>query len=121
MNRPLEGKVVLVTGAGVRLGRAIALGLAQDGATLAVHFHQSSDEAEQTVAAVSVDGNRARAFQADLSRADASEALVAAVEEQLGPIRALVNSAAIFERADLVDTSSDLLDRQWAINARGPY
>lgn len=119
--RPLEGKVVLVTGAGVRVGRAIALALGRAGASVAVHFHGSQAAAEEVLRAVRADGNRAARFQADLADPAAAEPLAAAVEAELGPIAALVNSAAIFERASFAETPLDVLDRQWAINARGPY
>jgi pteridine reductase len=121
MGRPLEGKVVLVTGAGVRLGQALAVGLSKLGADLAVHHHASEDGAQQTVAAVKVDGNRAQAFRADLRESAAIEGLVDAVERGLGPIHALVNSAAVFHRQGFVETPVEVLDQQWAINARAPY
>jgi NAD(P)-dependent dehydrogenase (short-subunit alcohol dehydrogenase family) len=96
MTRPLEGKVVLVTGGGVRLGRAIAEGVGRLGASVAVHYSGSRAGANDAVQAISRDGNRAQAFQADLTREESVLALVEAVESGLGPIHALVNSAAIF-------------------------
>ncbi len=121
MDRPLEGRVVLVTGAGVRLGRAIAEGLGHAGASVAVHYFGSERGAREAVEAIRVDGNHAQAFRADLTRREDVEALVGRVEAELGPIAALVNSAAVFHRADFVDTPPELLERQWAVNARGPY
>jgi len=119
--RPLEGKVVLVTGGGVRLGRAIAQAAGRAGATVALHFHASEAQAEEALQAIRADGNRAARFRADLADPSAAEPLVAAVEAELGPIRALVNSAAVFERAPFTETPLEVLERQWAINARGPY
>ncbi len=121
MERPLEGKVVLVTGAGVRVGRALAEGLGRAGATIAAHFHSSEAGVDETLAAVRVDGNRAEKFRADLSDPTQAEALVQQVEETLGPIAALVNSAALFERAPFLETPLASLERQWAVNARGPF
>ncbi|MHB8873691.1 MAG: SDR family NAD(P)-dependent oxidoreductase [Myxococcaceae bacterium] len=121
MDRPLEGKVVLVTGAGVRLGRALAEAVGRAGATVAVHFHASARGADEAVKAIRADGNKAAAFQADFAKTKDLEALVARVEEELGPIAALVNSAAVFDRARFLDTTDELLDRQWAVNTRGPY
>ncbi|MGA9519853.1 MAG: SDR family oxidoreductase [Myxococcaceae bacterium] len=121
MERSLEGKVVLVTGAGVRVGRALAEGLGRAGARIAAHFHHSEAGVEETLATVRIDGNRAEKFQADLSDPKQAEALVARVEEELGPIAALVNSAALFERAPFLETPVESLDRQWAVNARGPF
>jgi pteridine reductase len=119
--RPLAGKVALVTGAGQRLGRAIAEGLGALGADVAVHFNASREGAEAAAARLRVDGNRAQLFQADLSRADALEPLVAAVEQALGPIAVLVNSAALYERHDFLDTPPEALERQWALNVRAPF
>jgi len=121
MDRPLEGKLVLVTGGGVRVGKAIALALGQSGASVAVHFHASSKGALETVAAVRAAGGQSDLFQADLGAPDASEPLVEQVEQRLGPIHALVNSAALFDRVDFLQTPLEVLDRQWAVNARGPY
>lgn len=121
MERPLEGKVALVTGAGVRLGRAIAEGLGRAGADVAAHFHSSEAGVDQALATIRADGNRAQKYRADLSSPQEAEALVARVEEELGPISILVNSAALFERADFLQTPLEVLERQWAVNARGPY
>lgn len=121
MSRPLEGKVALVTGAGVRVGRAIAEGLGHAGAHVAAHYHRSEGGVQEVVAAVRADGNSAEAFRADLSNPAEATSLVERVEAALGPIDILVNSAGVFERADFVDTSADLLEWQWAVNARGPY
>ncbi|HME91604.1 MAG TPA: SDR family NAD(P)-dependent oxidoreductase, partial [Myxococcaceae bacterium] len=89
MERPLEGKLVLVTGAGVRLGRAIAEGLARAGADVALHFHRSAAGAEAAVAIIRAEGGRAERFQADLTQGSEIDPLVARVEEELGPIAAL--------------------------------
>ncbi|MEW6433763.1 MAG: SDR family oxidoreductase [Myxococcota bacterium] len=119
--RPLSGKVALVTGAGRRLGRAIAEGLGALGADVAVHFHASGDGAQAAAERISVDGNRAELFQADLSDAAAIDPLVAAVEAALGPLAVLVNSAALYERHDFLETPLDAVDRQWALNVRAPF
>jgi pteridine reductase len=119
--RPLSGRLALVTGAGQRLGRAIAEGLAGLGADVAVHYHASREGADEAVARIRLDGNRAEAFLADLRRPETLAPLVEAVERALGPISVLVNSAGTFERADFVETSPELLERQWALNTRAPY
>jgi pteridine reductase len=118
--RPLEGKVALVTGGGVRLGKAMAEGLGRWGARVAVHFHGSAEQAHQTVQHINVDGNGALAFQADLTDEAQVVALVEAVEREMGSTAILVNSAALFERAPLVETPAAMADRLWALNARAP-
>lgn len=121
MARALSGRVVLVTGAGRRLGRAIALGLGQAGADVALHCHTSRADAEAAAELVRVDGNRAQVFVADLSVAGAGEPLVAAVEAALGPLTAVVNSASLFERRPALATDAALLDRHHALNVRAPF
>ncbi len=120
-DRPLEGKVVLVTGAGVRVGRAIALALGRAGAQVAAHYNASAEGAKALVNELRVDGNAAEAFGADLSRPEESLRLVEEVEAALGPLHGLVNSAALFDRHDLVDTPLASLEGQWAVNARAPF
>jgi pteridine reductase len=121
VERPLEGRVALVTGGGIRLGRAIAEGLGQAGAHVAVHHHTSAEGAAAAVARIGIDGNRAKAYRADLSRTDQAEGLIDQVERELGPISILVNSAAVFHRVSLAETTDEVLDAQWEVNARGPY
>jgi pteridine reductase len=121
VERPLEGKLVLVTGAGVRLGRAIAEGLGAAGAAIAAHYHASATGAEEVVASLRRAGARAEAFQADLAEPAQAEALVERVEQTLGPIHALVNSAGLFERSEFVETRIEVLERLWAVNARAPF
>jgi pteridine reductase len=121
MERALEGKVVLVTGAGVRLGRAIAEGLGQAGATIAAHFHSSETGVDACLTTIRAEGQGAEKFRADLSDPEQARKLVERVEGELGPIDALVNSAALFDRAPFLETTLETLERQWAVNARGPF
>ncbi len=117
----LSGKVALVTGAGIRLGRAVAEDLGQLGATVALHCHASRAGAEAACATVVNAGGRGQVFQADLSQVEAAQALFAEVERSLGAVDVLVNSSGLYERHDLVDTPLESLERQWAVNARAPF
>src|SRR5436305_15204146 len=116
MARALEGKVTLVTGGAVRVGAAITRRLAAEGAVVAVHAHGSLGPAQSLLSELREAGHRAALFEADLTRPDAPAALVQAVEGQLGPLAALVNSAARFDRAPFLETSLELLEAQWAPN-----
>src|SRR5688572_8777678 len=118
MERPLEGRVALVTGAGVRVGRAIALRLAAAGADVAVHCHASRAPAEEVAEISRAAGNRAVFLGADLADPAAPAGLVREAEAALGPIDVLVNSAAVFDRQPFLETTLETLERQWAINAR---
>jgi NAD(P)-dependent dehydrogenase (short-subunit alcohol dehydrogenase family) len=115
---PLHGKTALVTGAGVRVGRSIALALAQAGADVAVYFHSSAGPAEQTAAAIRALGRRAVALRADLSHPDACHVLVRASIAELSGLDLLVHSAANFRRAPLEHTDAALWDSAMNLNAR---
>jgi len=117
----LAGRVALVTGGAIRLGRAIVEGLAAGGATVAVHHHDSGEAATELVTRLRAQGCRAQAFAADLTYDAQLERLPREVESALGPISVLVNSAARFTRADLLDTTPAMLDAEWRLNARAPF
>ncbi len=115
-----EPGVALVTGAARRIGRAIALDLAKQGYAVAVHYCASAGEAAETVASITATGGRAVALDADLASEDATSSLVARAAKALGPVRLLVNNAAIFEydRPESADATS--WQRHMAINLRAP-
>src|SRR5258707_1903560 len=108
----LKGKVALVTGAGRRLGRAIALSLADRGAILAVHYRNSDAQAEAVVAQIEGAGGRARPFHADLERLGEIEHMTAEVLAAFGRIHVLINSASIFVRKSL----DEITERDWDAN-----
>jgi pteridine reductase len=112
--RPLEGRVALVTGAGTRVGRAIALELGRKGAHVAVHHWTSEAGAQTACDAIRVDGNRAAALKADLSDESAAKGLVARAQAELGPLSILVNSAAVWGPKYSPDDF-------WKVNAKAPY
>ena len=111
----------LVTGAGKRLGRAIALYLAGRGDDVAVHYAASADEAEATVAEIRALGRRAQAFQADLLDEAQVQALIPAATAALGPLTVLVNSASIFEYDRIETATRESWDRHIESNLRAPY
>jgi len=111
----------LVTGAGKRLGRAMALYLAGRGHDVAVHYASSCDEAEAVANEIRAMGRRAQAFQADLLVEAETEALIPAATAALGPLTVLVNNASIFEY-DRIDTATrKSWDRHIESNLRAPY
>jgi pteridine reductase len=117
----LRGRAALVTGAGVRVGRALALALAREGARVAVHYGQSADAAEQTADAARALGADAVIVQADLAHDGAVRALLADLQTRWGTVDVLVNSAAIFEPAGVRGTTPELWDRHFAINLKAPF
>jgi pteridine reductase len=118
----LSGRTALVTGGAVRLGRAIALRLAQDGADVVIHYATSRDDARRVVLEIESLGRRAVAVEGDFSH-DTAGATQAAFEQataRLGPVDLLVNSAAIFEPGTLASTTEDAWDRHFDVNLKAP-
>lgn len=112
----------LVTGAGHRLGRAMAIGLARRGYDVAVHYASSSAGADETVAEISALGRKAVALQADLLDETATQALFPAAREALeGDITCLVNNASIFEYDTIERATRETWDRHMESNLRAPF
>ncbi len=120
--RPIGGMRALVTGAGVRLGRAIALRLADGGASVAVHHHVSAAAAADTVASIRERGGSAFAVQADLADADAIGAMFAAVDAEFGGgLDLLVNNAGIFEKIPAEAIGPARWRRMFAVNVDAAF
>lgn len=117
----LKGKVALVTGGGRRVGRALALALAKQGATVAVHYNESETGARDVVAEIEKAGGRARAFGADLTDAAAASALPEQVGKQLKGLDVLVNSAAIMKRTPFGEITREAFDEILDLNLRAPF
>jgi pteridine reductase len=117
-----NGQTAIVTGAAVRLGREIALGLARAGVDLVLHYHQSAAAAAETAALIESLGRRAALVQADLADPEpAARAILDAAAAAFGRADILVNSASIFERSSLRDSTAGAWDRQFAINLQAPF
>ncbi len=112
--------VALVTGAGRRIGRAIALGMAQAGWDVAVHYRQSAAEAQEVVAAIQALGRRAVALHADLGDEAAVRALPGQAVHLLGRLDCIVNNASLFEYDKPDDFSPALLATHMQCNVAAP-
>lgn len=117
----LTGSVALVTGAAHRLGRAIALALAREGASIALHYGGSADAAGQTRDEIAALGVGVRTFQADLADPAQIGPLVEAVLGHFGRLDVLVNSAASFRKQRFDAISADDWDAVMAVNLRAPF
>ena len=117
----LAGRVALVTGAGQRVGQAIAAALGARGMRVAVHYRGSATGAEATCAMVRDAGGEAHPFRADLSAAHAPAELVDAVAGHFGALDVLVNSAAVMERTPVAEVTPDAWDAMFAVNLRAPF
>ena len=117
----LDGRVALVTGAGRRVGRAIATALGARGMQVAVHYHGSADGARETASDIEKAGGTAALFQGDLSESHGPAALLDAVGRAYGVLDVLVNSAAIMQRTPLESVTPEDWDAMFALNARAPF
>ena len=117
----LHGKVAVVTGGAVRIGRAISLALADAGAAVVVHHSNSASEADQAVEEIASKGGQATAVAADFANpVPAARTVVQAAIAQFGRIDVLINSASIFGTGTLASTSEADWDRHFAVNLKAP-
>ena len=117
----LKNKVALVTGSGRRVGKAIALALAERGCAIAVHYRSSAAEAASVVAEIESLGGRAHAFRADLAKVVEIDGLIPKVVEKFGRIDVLVNSASIFYRKALEEITERDWDDNLNTNLKAPF
>jgi pteridine reductase len=118
---PLSGKVALVTGGAVRIGREVVRTLAAAGASVAVHAREHAKEAEEAAHEVRRLGGRSAVLLADLADVSACEGVVPACTKALGRIDLLVNCAGVFERTDPLHPDPAVWERMMAVNARAPW
>jgi len=117
----LQGRVALVTGGAIRVGRAIALELAGRGAHVAITYRSSEREATEAVELLRAQGVRAQAVRCDQREPEQVTAAAAAVREALGPVDVLVNSASIFNRTPFDEATLDDWEAHMQANLRGPW
>lgn len=117
----LAGRVALVTGGAHRVGRAIAMALAEAGADVAISYRRSEDRAHQTVEELRGYGVEADAFRADLAEPSRAAGLAEAVAGRLGPIDALVNSASWFARDEFPSDDTDTWYQTLDVVLHGPF
>jgi NAD(P)-dependent dehydrogenase (short-subunit alcohol dehydrogenase family) len=121
IHKPLAGKTVLVTGAAKRIGRAIALTLAESGANVAITYLGSQQEAEATVHSLADFDIDAFAVRCDLRDPENIEQSVAAVIEEFGQIDVLINNAGLFASEVLEKISVEQWDAMFTTNTRAPF
>jgi len=118
--KPLEGKVAIVTGAGRGIGRTLALTLAQNGALVSLAA-RTEDQLEAALAEIQSFGGQAASFRADISLEADVKALIQNTFERFGRLDMLVNNAAVGTFGPLVETTTEQWDQTMAVNARGPF
>lgn len=114
-------QVALVTGAARRVGKTVAICLAEAGYSVAVHYRTSAREARAVVMSIRSGMGRAESFRADLSKVGDIRKLVSQVERRLGPIHVLVNSASVFTPAPIFSVTERQWDAQIAANLKSVF
>src|ERR1035441_4770833 len=116
-NSSLAGQTILVTGAAKRIGRGIALRLAEEGARVAIHYSRSEKEARHTAE----ECGGAELFRADLESVDAITRMFADLEARMGRLDGLVNNAARFARIDPLDITEKDWDYIHSVNLKAVF
>ncbi len=116
----LGGRVVLITGAARRVGRAIALRLARAGCRIALHHHQSAEDARRTAHDCRAHGAQAESFCADLGDTDAPQRLVREALARFGRLDVLVNNASLFEPSSIDSLDVETWNRALRVNLTAP-
>ncbi len=110
----------LVTGAGKRIGRALALTIADADYDVAVHYNSSSKDADDVVALIKAKGRKAVALRANLSQEASVSTLIKQASDALGPLNLLINSASAFQHDDVASMTRDSWDLHMEVNLRAP-
>ena len=114
-------KAALVTGGAQRIGRALVLALAEDGFSVAVHYHHSAEAARNLVEAIRREGGAAVALAADLADEGAVSELLPRAERDLGPVGCLINNAAVFANDTVETVARESWDLHLAVDLRAPF
>jgi pteridine reductase len=117
----IDGRVALVTGAGTRVGRAIALALGQAGMRVGVHYMGSEKGARQTADEIIAAGSEARTLPGDLTEPATAPRLVEHTAKVFGSLDVLVNSAAVLLRTPVGEVLVEDWDAMFALNLRAPF
>jgi pteridine reductase len=117
----LSGRTALVTGAGHRVGRAIAVALGGRGMRVAVHYNAAADGARETAKLIADAGGEAKIFSGDLTKPETIASLVESVVSAFGGLDVLVNSAAVMVRTPFGEVTAAQWDDIMGLNLRAPF
>ena len=117
----LKGKCVLITGGARRLGRAVAIAMAQAGANVAFTYLNSRDDADKTLAVLTRTTPKALAVACDVREESGIERALKSVLDHFGKLDLLINNAGVFKQAKLEEITADDWDEVFAVNVRAPF
>jgi pteridine reductase len=121
MDAPLLNRVALITGSAKRIGRAIAVRLAREGADVVIHYRSSEADAREAVSEIEKLGRRALALKADLSSVSEIKRLFQQASDHFGRLDILVNSAATFVHTEFASTTEALWNESLDTNLKAPF
>jgi len=117
----LKGQVAVVTGSAKRLGRAVAMRLAEEGADIVIHYRSSAGDAQSAVTEIEKAGRRGYAIAADLTSVAEIKRLFDQTAKQFGRLDILVNSAANFLPSSIISTTEEIWDASLDTNLKAPF
>ncbi|MDP6427930.1 MAG: SDR family oxidoreductase [Rhodospirillales bacterium] len=117
----LQDKVAIVTGSSLGIGAAIAKRYAKEGASVAINFLKSPDQAEEVVKEITDGGGTAKAYKADVSKVAEIESFAEAVIGDFGRVDILVNNAGVFRTVPVLETTEEIWDEQLDLNLKGYF
>lgn len=121
MNKTKHQKAALVTGAARRIGRALAIALAEAGYDIALHFHDSAADAKKTAKEIKKTGRKCKIYSANLSKEKETQGLFTKVLRDFPNLNVLIHNASIFKKANFLNTSSKLLDENFNLHVKTPF
>jgi glucose 1-dehydrogenase len=117
----LKHKTALVTGGGVRLGRAFALALAKEGANLVIHYNNSQEPAEETAQLARESGVEAITIGANFNHSDAVNDIFPQINNHFDCVDILINNAALYLRGSGLETTREIWEKQFRVNLKTPF
>lgn len=116
-----SNRIALVTGAAARIGKGIAISLAEEGWIIAVHYCSASDNAGATIDEINSKGGIARGFEADFRKEGEVVDLIPKINKELGPILCLINNASVFEEDNIRSVTRETWEAHMEVNLRAPF
>ena len=117
----MNNKAALVTGSAIRLGKAIALALAEEGYDIALHYNSSAEAALKTKEEIEALGVRCEAFQLNLRKAEDMPNFIKNILTTFPKLSILINSASAYTQATITNTTTDIFDHQFDVNIKAPF
>ncbi len=117
----LQGKTALVTGGGIRLGKAFSLALAKEGVNIIVHYNSSQKPAEETAEEIRSLGVKAVTIGANFNNPDSVEQIIPQARHHFDQVDILINNAAVYLKGKGLETSREIWEKQFRINLQAPF